>query len=338
MPETLRRWVKPVAGLLVTVAFAWLLLRDIDYRELATSFARLSPAALLLAVAALAAGYGVRIVRWWLMLRALEPGLPLSACVWPFLTSVAVNNTLPFRAGDALRVFGFRRQLRSPSMRVLGTLVVERLLDLLALLTFFFLGLRGLPAGVFPAMLMTVAAGLAGGSLGAIVALILLGPRLAGLVRMVAERPGLVARGWSDAVHRHGTALAEALNVLRAPARLAMLLGLSIVTWALEGAVFVVVARACDSGVAPQGPWFALATATLATLLPSSPGYVGTFDYFAALALTSYGSTREAAVAFALTVHAVLWLPLTALGLGYLLLRGGRIGRRPVPGSAPAKE
>jgi len=51
----------------------------------------------------------------------------------------------------------------------------------------------------------------------------------------------------------------------------------------------------------------------------------------------AYGATREAAVAFALTVHAVLWLPLTALGLGYLLLRGQGLWRRTVPGSAPGE-
>jgi uncharacterized membrane protein YbhN (UPF0104 family) len=157
-------------------------------------------------------------------------------------------------------------------------------------------------------------------------------------VRFIADRPGFNARGWSDAIHRRGTTLVEALNVLRAPARLVTLLGLSIVTWAFEGAVFAVVALAIDTGAARRGPWFALATSTLATLLPSSPGYVGTFDYFAVLGLTAYGATREAAVVFALTVHAVLWVPLTASGLLYLLLRGERIWRRPASASVPAKE
>jgi uncharacterized membrane protein YbhN (UPF0104 family) len=334
----LRRWAKPAAGLMVTGVFVWLLLRGVDLGELLTVFAGLSLRGVLLAVAVLASAYAVRIVRWWLMLRALEPGLPLSACAWPFLASVAVNNTMPFRAGDALRVLGFRRQLRSPSMRVLGTLVVERLLDLLALLAFFYFGLLGLPKGAIPDELITVSAGLAGGSLCAVLGLILLGPLLPGIVRAVADRPGFASRGWSEAVHRRGIALVQALDLLRAPFRLALLLGLSILTWALEGAVFALVALALDSGATQRGPWFALATSTLATLLPSSPGYVGTFDYFAVLGMTAYGATREAAVAFALTIHAVLWLPLTALGLGYLLLRGERFWRRPVSGSVPAKE
>ena len=333
-----RRWIKPIVGLAVTGLFVWLLLRNVDLPSLAAAFANLSAPYLLLALACLAAGYTVRIIRWWWMLRALEPGLPLSVCVWPFLTSIAVNNTVPFRAGDALRVFGFRRQLRSPAMRILGTLVVERLLDLLALLAFFFVGLLGLPQGTFPETFVTVAVWLAGGSLGGALALILVAPWLPQLVRAIADHRGFASRGWSDSVHRLGMNLVEALSLLRSPGRLVVLLGLSVATWAFEGGVFATIAVAFATGAAELGPWFALATATLATLLPSSPGYVGTFDYFAVLGLTAYGAPREAAIAFALTVHAVLWLPLTALGLGYLLLRGERIWRRSPATSAAIEE
>jgi hypothetical protein len=335
--RTASRWARAAAGLLVTAAFLWLLLRNVDFRGLAGAFADLPGPWLLLAAAFLAAGYAVRIVRWWWMLRALDPTLPLSACVGPFLGSIAVNNTVPFRAGDALRVVAFREQLQAPPLRVLGTLVLERLLDVVVLLAFFFAGVLGLPPGAFPGRFISAAAWLAGGSLVAVSALILLGPWVPVLVRALASRPGLVARGWSEPIHRFGMTLADALNLLRAPARLATLLGLSVLTWMLEGAVFATVARCFATGATEAGPWFALATATLATSLPSSPGYVGTFDYFAVLGLMAYGATREAAVAFALTVHAVLWLPLTALGLGYLLLRGQGLWRRTVPGSAPGE-
>ena len=67
-----------------------------------------------------------------------------------YLRVIAVSNVLPFRAGDALRALGFRRQLRSLALRVVGTLVIERTLDLLVLSGWFFLGMLGLPAGAFP--------------------------------------------------------------------------------------------------------------------------------------------------------------------------------------------
>ena len=335
MARRASRWFKPAAGLVVTAVFLWLLLRNVDLRGLARAAADLPGRCLLLAVGFLGAAYAVRIVRWWTMLRALDPTLRLSACVWPFIGSVAVNNTVPFRAGDALRVVAFRAQLKAPPLRVLGTLVLERLLDLVVLLAFFFAGVLGLPPGAVPGSVVAVAAGLAGGSLVVLSALILLGPSASARVRALAAWPVLAARGWSEPVERMGTTLAEALNLLRTPARFTALLGLSIATWTLEGLVFATIARCLATGAADAGPWLALAMATLATSLPSSPGYVGTFDYFAVLGMVAYGAARQPAVAFALAVHAVLWLPLTALGLGYLLSRGKGLWRPSAPGSTP---
>jgi uncharacterized protein (TIRG00374 family) len=333
------RWLKPVIGLGVTVIFVWLLARGIDVASLGHAFAKLSLPLVVLALMFLSAGYALRIVRWWWMLRVLEPSLPLKACVWPFLTSIAVNNVLPFRAGDALRVFGFRRQLRSPAVRVLGTLIIERMLDLLALLGFFFIGLLGLPDGFFPEPFVRIATWLAAFSVAALLILVLITPWLSQIVNRIAGHGFLARRNLSDVVAKHGGHLIGSLGLVRSPGRLLGLLGLSIVTWSFEGAVFATIAAAVSAGVDPLGPWFSLGTGTLATLIPSSPGYVGTFDYFAAQGLVAYGADPEISVAFALTVHAVLWLPLTVTGLGYLMVRGTRFWAiKPAAASVISKE
>jgi uncharacterized protein (TIRG00374 family) len=325
MLKLARRWLKPATGVAVTVGFLWLLGRGLDIRTLWQAIARLSLPILTLALAFLTIDYACRIVRWWWMLRAFAPHLPLGACAWPFLTSIAVNNVMPLRAGDALRVFGFRRQLRSPAARVLGTLVIERILDLIVLIGFFFVGLFGLPPGKFPERFIHVAAWLAGGCVVAVLALVLLAPWLASLIRRIEATPAVAQRKWAAAAAGHGLQLIDVMAVLKSPARLIFLLGLSILAWSFEGAVFATVARAVDSGAGASGPWFAMATGTLATLIPSSPGYVGTFDYFAAQGLAAYGSPSAVAVAFALTVHAILWAPLTIAGLAYLFFHGARL-------------
>jgi uncharacterized protein (TIRG00374 family) len=335
----LMRWLKPVAGLAVTAAFLWLLVRGLDTDALGRAFAELSIPYLALALTFLAAAYAIRIFRWWWMLRSLEPNLAFGACVWPFLTSIAVNNVMPFRAGDAFRVFGFRQQLRSPAVRVLGTLVIERILDLGVLLGFFFLGLIGLPSGAFPERFVVAATWLAGLSVATVLVLILLTPWLGRVIQRVSASPFFASRNLSDAVANHGSHFIAALSVARSPSRLLLLLGLSILTWVFEGAVFATVAAAVHATTSPLGPWFSLGTGTLATLIPSSPGYVGTFDYFASQGLAAYGAAPEISVAFALTVHVVLWVPLTTAGLVYLIIHGSRFWAiKPGPKSALNKE
>lgn len=322
------RWLRPAAGLAVAAAFVWLLARRVEWSVVWRALGSAAPGPLLLGLALFAAALGVRVIRWWWMLRALEPALDPGACVRPFLASLALNNTLPFRAGDVVRAFGFRRALRSPPGRVLGTLAIERVLDLLVLLAIFFLGLLGVASGVFPRGY--VAAGAAAGALalGALAAFVLAPGAVArALDRLRARRGGhpLAARALGAAGH-----FMEALGALQSPARALQLLALSALAWLLEGSLYAGVAWSLHVGGAPLAPWFALATGTLATLLPSSPGYIGTFDYFAMLGLAAYGADRSVAAAFALLVHVLLWVPVTAVGGLLLAAPARRVAPRPV--------
>ena len=61
-----------------------------------------------------------------------------------------MNNTMPLRAGDVVRAVGFRDALQSPVVRVVGTLLIERVLDLFVLVALFFVGLLAVPAAVIP--------------------------------------------------------------------------------------------------------------------------------------------------------------------------------------------
>ena len=48
----------------------------------------MAPWAVVPALAFMAAAHALRIVRWWWMLRALEPGLSLGACARPYLAGI----------------------------------------------------------------------------------------------------------------------------------------------------------------------------------------------------------------------------------------------------------
>ena len=60
----------------------------------------------------------------------------------------------------------------------------------------------------------------------------------------------------------------------------------------------------------------------LATTLPSAPGYVGTFDAPGIAVLTLYGVEPSSAIAYTFVLHAALWLPITLLGIYYMIREG----------------
>ena len=82
----------------------------------------------------------------------------------------------------------------------------------------------------------------------------------------------------------------------------------------IEGYLFysVILSLKISAGL---GSWFSLATGNLETVLPSTPGHIGTFDYFAILGLVSYGVEWQKAAASILIIHSILWFPVTIIGL-----------------------
>lgn len=330
-----RRLGRLLLGVLVALAFVWLILRQVDAARIAAVLREARPGLLLAALALLCVGYACRIARWHTMLRRSSKELKFSECAGPLLASFAANNVLPFRAGDIMRSFIFNDRMRTTPGIVMATLFVERLLDLLMVVL-----LLGVALWVFhfdvSSLLGTAAAGPVLLLAAAAILLVALKPQvLQPVVKLlggVAGRLPAAARLQSELNKATGTLsdLADGTTMWR-------LVAWSMAAWLLEGGVYALTAAALPSIAAPLGGWLAVPVGTLATLIPSTPGYVGTFDYFTAQAMVLAGNELAAATAFAFLVHMVLWLPPTVAGGLYMLARrrghAGSTGPTAAPGA-----
>jgi uncharacterized membrane protein YbhN (UPF0104 family) len=184
----------------------------------------------------------------------------------------------------------------------------------------FLVGVGGVKAGAIPHAYVRACVVIACLGLLAWVVGLLFAPRLHSLLLRVCAHRALAARNWTEPAQKYVTQFLSALDVLRTPTLSLGLLTLSALAWICEGSVFALVAHGLNFSGDAIGPWFAAATGTLATLIPSSPGYVGTFDFFTMQALMAYGASASVAGAFAVVVHTILWLPLTIAGFVYFLL------------------
>lgn len=312
---SLKRGIQLAISLAIAGFFFWLVARNIDGRELARTLAAARPGWIALAVLLFLTGFGCRIVRWRTMLMLDNPALGWTPITVAFFGSIAANNVLPFRAGDALRIFGFSRYLGVPVSTLLATLLVERLLDLLSLLIAFGIVLLVLPLGEGTAGTLV---GVGGGGLiavGVVVMAVLLFPQMFeplarfGLGVVGKILPGIAGRlgGFVDNIF-------STLRHLAQGPRMLMLAFWSACAWALEGAVFWAVAHAVPAMSDPSAGWLAFPVGTLSTLLPSTPGYVGTFDFFVIESARALGNSPAASAAFAVLVHLVIWLPATIIG------------------------
>lgn len=313
------RSVKLAAGFALSAILLWATLRAVPLDRVASALAGARPAWIAAAVGFVALSYSLKIYRWVTMLRSLGSAVRPGEAAVPFLAGVAFNNLLPFRSGDVMRVVAFQRVTGVATSAQLGTLVLERLLDLLVLMCILFA-----TVGVYQseALDQVLLHGLKLAALAVAVSILIFiaAPRWLRLIVQSIERRLPRLRHAGEALLR----LSDAVATLSSPSLIVRLVGLSFLAWFAEGGAFLAVGLALGVAATPEAALLALSVGTLSTIIPSSPGYVGTFHYFTARVASGVGAGGVGSAAYAILIHAVLWLPTTATGL--LLLTASGLG------------
>ena len=306
-------------GFAVAAFFMWLLLRQMSWQAVVSALKAANPIVILLAVTAFLTGYCFRVLRWRLMLLQDNQFLSFKDCAAPLFMSFAANNILPFRAGDLLRAFGFRGRLHISLSTSLASLFVERLLDMLMLLVFLGLVLIffGSKAYVFLGasgwILVLIALG---------IATILAFPSFFEPLIRVLSKPVLrIFPHSGERIERGIQNTFFYLNQLSKSHLLARLMLWSFFAWGFEAIVFWLTALSIPSVSHPVAAFLALPIGSLSTLIPSTPGYVGTFDFFVVESMKTLGNSPVSATAFAFLIHLILWLPPIVVGAICFLIK-----------------
>ncbi len=103
----------------------------------------------------------------------------------------------------------------------------------------------------------------------------------------------------------------------------AALCGVTLGVWIIEGLIFWLVAQSLELQVSILEGLFLLVLTAFFSLIPAAPGYVGTFDAAVVFGLHALSVDGGQALAYALLVRFVLFVPITVAGLVLLVTRYG---------------
>lgn len=304
----MKRWRMGLLGGAVSLlAVAFMLSQMKDLAALATALARARYVYLLPAIILLLAGLVARAFRWRVLLNG---GLPLLRTFNIMNVAYLVNGVLPLRIGEVARMYlAAQADPPVPVFQTASTIIVERLLDLLAVV----LLLAGaLAAGPVPDELR--AAGLVMGPLALLGFLILVAlssqrARALGLLGAVAGRFDGTADGHQPSFVRHLSVwvgqFLDGLSPLAQPPALFRALGWTALSWGLSAAAGYVLMFAFYDTASWAATGLYIAAAAFSIAVPAIPGNLGTYEGSILLALgaVGYGEPSEVAVAFALVVH-----------------------------------
>jgi glycosyltransferase 2 family protein len=317
------RTLVPTAGFVVSMSFLWFAVRGIDRDEFWLALRNSSFGWLLIAVAALAASVVVRVVRW---LYLFEPAkrVPARAATRALLVGELLNSLVPVRAGEVARVVVLHRDTGASRAETTGTLVAERLMDMLALLVLFFAAVPALPevTWLWPAAVMLASVAIA------IAAVIV-------VVRAYGDRPFALAlrplgRLLGVAPARVEMTAARTLEGVRAfrDFRAGVLaFVLSLVVWLAVAACFWSAMRAVAVDTEFEAAILVVFATTFALVLPSLPAGVGVFEAATFVSLRAFGVADAQALACAVVLHVLSFAPFIVAGVVALRLRS--LGRAP---------
>ncbi len=299
-----------VATIVVTVVFSWIALSGIDFEEAWRALKGCDYWWLLPALVVFGLGNVARAMRWRSLFapgRRPRPAPTLDATMIGYF----YNNIMPARAGEAARVIVLTKRTDVPPVETVGTVVVERLYDVLAILAIFFVAQPWLPkvswfrAAAIAAIVLAVAIAAVA------TVLVLYGERP---LRFVLRPFGKLKLFSGERLERTVSELAHGLSGLRNKEVAGEAFLWTILAWMLTALCSYLVSLAFHLGLPFASGVLVAVAVGLGMILPSPPAAIGVFEGAAILALKAYGLPKSTILPYALILHAVNFVPFVLVG------------------------
>lgn len=307
-------WLNLGLTIVLVIAGLWYLSTRVSLAAVGDALAAASMGYVILAVAIMLLTIVLKGWRWQLMFPSEQPPIRLTTAFWATALGQYVNLVVPFlRLGEVARVYALNQEAGTSAGRALGTLVVEKTLDLIFFgLTIVFV----LPFVILPDYVNQP------GPLLLILPLLILAA-----LYLLAYQTELVIRVWRRIVSplpdrleagllRLAVAGLEGLASLRNRRLTLFLMVLSLVIAGLAVVLPYVLFPALDLPLTFLDAALIHIVVSIAIAPPSTPAKIGVFNGAAALMLWQFGLSDETAIAgYAILLYLVVVAPQILLGL-----------------------
>lgn len=304
---------------MLSALFIYLALRGIELGAVYDAFSNAHVLPWMpLGLACFLVGYLLRGIRCWLLVRQTNE-ISVGTATSVLLVGYGANNVLPARLGELVRGGMLAERANMPVVQALTVTFVERVLDGLSLL---FILVVATASSAVPNWIDEVVK----------LAILVFGMATVGIA-VAAFRPafvslvaGMIGGLFGSAGRERCIRLASSVNAaaacVRAPRTALLLVALSILIWCFEAAFYALFLPIFDLPLSLEAGTVTMCVTGFGLLLPSTPGFIGPFHYFASQTLIAYGIAEPSALAYATFVHLGFYVPLTLLGAGAMAWYG----------------
>ncbi|MBN2005994.1 MAG: flippase-like domain-containing protein [Anaerolineae bacterium] len=306
----------------VAILSLWLLTRELDWSQVGDALRGVHYGWLLLGVAAIVGTFFTRAWRWQALLW--QARLPLLPTLTALLVGQVVSLALPMmRSGDVARSVWIAPQRGTNAPEALGSVVLEKVWDLLALLVCGLLLLAWMPLPLwFSQSTWGTALILAAGT-----AVLWAGLRWQEvLLRWVARLLAFLPVGWDQALMPKLRSLAQGVASLKDSRASMQALAWTLLTWGLGALANWAVLMAFGIS-SPPAALLLLSGLMVGSAVVPVPGRLGVYEGVSVVCLALFGVPRDIALAVGLALRVVVMGP-PLIGAGALALVSQALVRR----------
>lgn len=308
-------------GMAISAVIIFFFARNVDLAKMAIAFKGANYAVLIFVVIIFVASVYVRAHRWRYLLRPVK-----RIGTMPVFSATSIgfmaNMLLPARLGEFVRAYVIGDKENISKSSSLATIVVERLFDGLTvililvpllLLVQFPEGAKGLQkelrfVGILSALFYA----------GIIGFCIFLNTNQERAMKVVAKVTSPLPRRISQRICSFIESFAAGLRVIRHKKLLAIAFLFSGLTWVMSAASNLIVLFAFNLSLPLYAPFLLTVAQAFGVMLPSSPGFIGTFHAASIAGFAFFGVGFNTALSISIVMHALSFFPTVALGLACL--------------------
>ncbi|MEQ9061304.1 MAG: lysylphosphatidylglycerol synthase transmembrane domain-containing protein [Gammaproteobacteria bacterium] len=309
-------------GLLVSALALWLASRQIEVEAFLDAL-RSADAGLIALSFAITVGVCLLRVARWRILFSFASSVGSNSLFSVLMIGFLANNLLPARLGDVAMAFLLHYKEGVGKSRSLGAIFLDRLFDVIALVALMSLVLlvHDLPIWVD----WIVELGLAGCVV--LFGFIWMTVRNEERSRELVERLTKVFPPTAQSRLMQVFVMAvEGMQAVHSPKRTMAALVASFLIWSSLGMGVFLLTQSFGFSLGLLEAVVVMGIVNLGLVIPSSPGFVGTFQLFCVAALSLYDIDKSSALSFSVMYHLSQWLPTTLIGYYYLNRENLRLG------------
>ncbi|MBU0899753.1 flippase-like domain-containing protein [bacterium] len=309
--KSLKIWL----GILITALFLYLILRKANLTQVGNSLKEAQYHYLIPSVLAIIISFYFRAIRWVYLLEPLKK-ISVKSTFPTIMISFMVNDILPARAGEFVRAYLIGKKENISKSASFATIVIERLFDIATLLL---LMITLIAFFSFPPWIKKSGFILIIFFFFCLAILFFINTYFSLYERLFHKLFFFISFQKREKILIRIKHFTLGLAVFKSPKLLILIFLYSLIVWFLISASVYFGLLIFNLNLPFYTSFFVTVVIAISLMLPSAPGFIGTFQFACVSSLALFQVNKDTALSFSIILHAIQFLPIIFIGYFFMI-------------------